>query len=71
MKSNKRRYEMTARTAKAEATKARIRVSAMELYCERPVEDFTLEEVAERAGVAVRHLGGRRPGGIGLACERR
>jgi AcrR family transcriptional regulator len=56
MKLKKRRYVMTARTAKAEATKARIRVSAMELYCERPVEDFTLEEVAERAGVAVRTI---------------
>jgi AcrR family transcriptional regulator len=50
----KRHYAMTARAAKAEATKARIRLSAMELYCERPVEDFTLEEVADRAGVAVR-----------------
>ena len=45
---------MAARAAKAEATKARIRVSAMELYCQRPIEDFTLEEVAGRAGVAVR-----------------
>jgi AcrR family transcriptional regulator len=54
MKSKKRHYAMTARAAKAEATRARIRVSAMELYRERPVEDFTLEEVAERAGVAVR-----------------
>jgi AcrR family transcriptional regulator len=50
----KRHYAMTVRASKAEATKARIRLSAMELYCERPVEDFTLEEVAERAGVAVR-----------------
>ncbi|HXQ83132.1 MAG TPA: helix-turn-helix domain-containing protein [Xanthobacteraceae bacterium] len=50
----KRRYAMAARAAKAEATKARIRGSAMELYCQRPIEDFTLEEVADRAGVAVR-----------------
>jgi AcrR family transcriptional regulator len=56
MKLKKRRYVMTARTAKAEATKVRIRVSAMELYCERPAEDFTLEEVADRAGVAVRTI---------------
>ena len=45
---------MTARAAKAEATKARIRASAMRLYCERPIEDFTLEEVAERAATTVR-----------------
>ena len=54
MNMKKRRYAMAARAAKAEATKARIRVSAMELYCQRPIEDFTLEEVAGRAGVAVR-----------------
>ena len=54
MKRKKRRYAMAARAAKAEATKARIRLSAMELYCQRPIEDFTLEEVADRAGVAVR-----------------
>jgi AcrR family transcriptional regulator len=54
MNRKKRRYAMAARAAKAEATKARIRVSAMELYCQRPIEHFTLEEVAGRAGVAVR-----------------
>ncbi len=54
MKIKKRRYAMASRAAKAEATRARIRVSAMELYCQRPIEDFTLEEVAGRAGVAVR-----------------
>ena len=54
MKMKKRRYAMASRAAKAEATRARIRVSAMELYCQRPIEDFTLEEVAGRAGVAVR-----------------
>jgi len=54
MKSKKSCYAMTARAAKAEATRARIRLGAIALYRERPVEDFTLEEVAERAGVAVR-----------------
>ena len=44
---------MTARAAKADATRARIRVSAMELYCHRPIDDFTLEEVASRAGTTV------------------
>jgi AcrR family transcriptional regulator len=56
MKMKKRHYAMTARAAKAEATMTRIRVSATELYRERPIEDFTLEEVAERAGVAVRTI---------------
>jgi AcrR family transcriptional regulator len=56
MKKAKRTYVMTARAAKAEATKARIRLSAMQLYWERPIEDFTLEEVAERAGTTVRTI---------------
>ncbi|HTS41833.1 MAG TPA: TetR/AcrR family transcriptional regulator [Xanthobacteraceae bacterium] len=53
MKKSKRHYAMTARAAKAEATKARIRASAMQLYCERPIEDFTLNDIAERAGTTV------------------
>jgi AcrR family transcriptional regulator len=44
---------MTARAAKAMATRKRIRVAAMELYHGTPVEDFTLEEVAQRAGTTV------------------
>jgi AcrR family transcriptional regulator len=56
MKSHKRRYAMTGRAAKAEATKARIRASATALFCEGPSEDFTLDEVANRAGVAVRTI---------------
>jgi AcrR family transcriptional regulator len=31
-------------------------MSAMALYCEQPIEDFTLDEVAQRAGVAVRTI---------------
>ena len=54
--TKKRRYAMTSRAAKADATKAGIRLAAIALYRERPVEDFTLEEVAERAGVAVRTI---------------
>jgi AcrR family transcriptional regulator len=54
MKTKKRPYAMTLRAAKADATRQRIRASAVELYCQRPVEDFTLEEVARRAGVTVR-----------------
>lgn len=53
MKRRTRRYVMTARAAKAEATRARIRLRAMELYCGHPLEDFTLEEVARRAETTV------------------
>jgi AcrR family transcriptional regulator len=53
MKKETRRYVMTARAAKAEATKARIRAAAVELYCNAPLEDFTLEAVAERAQTTV------------------
>jgi AcrR family transcriptional regulator len=56
MKVGKRRYVMTARAAKTEATKARIRISAMELYCQRPIEDFTLEGVASRARTTVQTI---------------
>ncbi len=56
MKMRKRPYVMTARAAKAEATKARIRASAMELYSQQPIEDFTLEAVAARAGTTVQTI---------------
>lgn len=52
MKS-KRRYNMTGRAAKAAATKKRICGAAIALYCSRPIEDFTLEEVAARADTTV------------------
>lgn len=53
MKMVKRSYVMTARAAKAEATKAGIRAAAVELYCRQPVPEFTLEAVAARAGTTV------------------
>jgi AcrR family transcriptional regulator len=53
MKRVKRTYDMTARAAKAEATKARISASAVELFCTRPVEEFTLDEVAKGASTTV------------------
>ena len=53
MKIAKRHYVMTARAAKAEATRARIRASAAQLYCESPIDDFTLEAVANHAGTTV------------------
>ncbi len=53
----KRRYLMTARAAKTAETRARIRTSAIQLYQERAaIEDFTLEDVAQRARVAVRTI---------------
>ena len=53
MKKGKRRYDMTARAAKAQATRAHIRAVAMELYLQRSIEEFTLEAVASRAGTTV------------------
>ncbi|HEV8016147.1 MAG TPA: helix-turn-helix domain-containing protein [Stellaceae bacterium] len=56
MKKAKRAYDMTARAAGAAATKERIRATAVALYCERPVEDFTLAEVAARADTTVQTI---------------
>jgi AcrR family transcriptional regulator len=56
MKIRKRQYVMTARAAKADATKARIRASAMEIHLQEPIEDFTLEAVASRAGTTVQTI---------------
>jgi AcrR family transcriptional regulator len=53
MKKAKRSYDMTARAAKAQATKARIRACAVELFCNRPAEEFTLDEIAGRAETTV------------------
>lgn len=49
----KRQYDMTARAAKAEQTKERIVESAVALYYERPLDDFTLEAVADRAETTI------------------
>jgi len=53
MKKKKRAYMMTARSAKAEATRSRICESVMQLYRERPIDAFTLEDIAVRAGTTV------------------
>jgi AcrR family transcriptional regulator len=53
MKKKRRPYVMTARLAKAEATRARICESVMALYHERSIDDFTLDDVASRAGTTV------------------
>jgi AcrR family transcriptional regulator len=56
MKRKKRTYVMTARAAKAEATKARIRASAMQVYLREPIDEFTLEAVAGAAGTTVQTI---------------
>lgn len=53
MKRKKRTYVMTARSAKAEATRRRICESVMGLYRERSFNDFTLDDVAALAGTTV------------------
>jgi AcrR family transcriptional regulator len=53
MKKASRPYSMTLRAEKAAETRRRIVESAMALYAGRPIEDFTLDEVAERAGTTV------------------
>jgi AcrR family transcriptional regulator len=56
MKTTKRRYNMTARAAKAEANAERIRTVAMTLYNEQPIEKFTLDEIAAGAGTTVQTI---------------
>lgn len=53
MKAPKRRYTMTARADKARETRERICAAAAELYRERAIEDFTLDDVARRARTTV------------------
>jgi AcrR family transcriptional regulator len=56
MTATKRRYTMTARAQKAQDTRDRICAAAAQLYRERPVEHFTLEDVANRAQTTVQTL---------------
>lgn len=56
MKAAKRRYSMTARAAKAHATRERICAAAVELYAGRPMQDFTLEDVARLAETTVQTI---------------
>src|SRR5574337_1415478 len=53
MKKN-RPYVMTKRAEQAEAAKARILASAVQFCGERPIDGFTIDEVANSAGVSVR-----------------
>lgn len=56
MKKTSRAYAMTARLAKAEATKTNIRDCAARLYAERPPDRLTLDEVAQCANVTVQTI---------------
>ncbi len=53
MNKPKRTYSMQRRAASAEATRASIRDAAIGLHAERLWDDFTLQEVAQRAGTTV------------------
>lgn len=53
---SKRRYTMTARAAKAQATRERICAAALTIYRDRPIGDFTLEEVARSAQTTVQTI---------------
>jgi AcrR family transcriptional regulator len=53
MKSTTRPYRMSARAESAEATRARIVAALNELFRERFLDDISLADVAERAGVSV------------------
>ncbi|MBI5105659.1 MAG: TetR/AcrR family transcriptional regulator [Solirubrobacterales bacterium] len=69
----RRSYRMVARAQSAAETGERILDAAVEAFWERPGEQVTLDEVAQRAGVAVqtviRRFGGRE-GLFAAAAER-
>lgn len=44
---------MTRRAETVAATRSRILDSAIQVYCDRAIEEFTLEEIARRAGTTV------------------
>lgn len=71
--ASRRSYRMVARAASAAATGERILDAAVELFWERPGEQVSLDEVAQRAGVTVqtviRRFGGR-DGLFAAAAER-
>ena len=56
MKSQTRAYVMNARAAKMEETRRRILDAAAELYLQRGIDEFTLEEAARRAGTTVQTI---------------
>lgn len=54
MAEAKRRYSMAGRAVTAQATRERIQTAAAELYRQRAIQDFTLDDVARRAGTTVK-----------------
>jgi AcrR family transcriptional regulator len=56
MKEATRPYRQRDRAAAAEDRTERILQAALDLFCERPVEQITLAAVAERAGVGLQTL---------------
>ena len=56
MKLQTRPYVMSARAAKMEETRRRILDAAAELYLQRGVDEFTLEDVARRAETTVQTI---------------
>ncbi len=53
MKKRKRTYTMTRRAEKAAATRERILNSAIRIYSDRSIDEFTLDEIARRAETTV------------------
>jgi len=53
MKTKRRTYVMRARAANAAATRQRILTGAVDIFCKGSIDDFTLDEVARRAGTTV------------------
>lgn len=51
--TEKRRYRMTVRARRAEATADRVKRAALELFREQPYDEVTLARIAEKAGVTV------------------
>jgi AcrR family transcriptional regulator len=67
-----RRYRMTARADAAARTAQAIQAAAVALWRERPLDQITLEAMAERAGVSVRTVirrFGSRDGVVGACIE--
>lgn len=52
----KRSYDMTTRARRAAATEHRILLAVVDIWREEPIQDITLEKVAERAEVTVRTI---------------
>ncbi len=69
----KRRYRMAARAESTEATRQRILSAALELFFQSSYDEVTLEQVADRAGVALKTVLRRfdSKDGLLLACADR